>query len=186
MILWKNSSIIWKLCSLVIIALILSCSPKEDIQVMPIAGKIPDEEADSITVVTTTNDRLDYEMTAVHMFKYYDTKQTFVDTVFVTFYNEDGTVKSTLRSDKAEMDDAANTITGIGNVVVISENGTMKAPFAILNKNTEQIFAQKGVTMIRGENTLYGEEMVSDMRLDRVEITKVSAEGTLEDEELDW
>jgi len=171
---------------LLLVILILSCSPKDEVQVMPIEGKIPDEEADSIMVVATTNDRIDYEMTAVHMYKYYDTKQTFVDTVFVTFFNEDGTIKSTLRSDKAEVDDAANTITGIGNVVVVSDNGTMKAPYAILNRNTEQILAQKGVTMIRGENTLYGEEMTSDMRLDRVEITKVSAEGTLEDEELDW
>lgn len=171
---------------LLILSFLFSCSPQEEEQIMPIAGKIPDEEADSIMVVATTNDRLDYEMTAVHMYKYYDTKQTFVDTVFVTFYNDDGTVKSTLRANKAEMDDAANTITGIGNVVVISDNGTMKAPYAVLNKNTEQIFAQKGVTIIRGENTLYGEEMVSDMRLDRVEITKVSAEGKLTDEEIDW
>ncbi|MDO9577446.1 MAG: LPS export ABC transporter periplasmic protein LptC [Candidatus Cloacimonadales bacterium] len=171
---------------LLIFVSILSCTSQDEEQIMPIEGKIPDEEADSIMVVATTNDRLDYEMTAVHMYKYYDTKQTFVDTVFVTFYNDDGTVKSTLRSDKAEMDDAANTITGIGNVVVISDNGTMKAPYAVLNKNTEQIFAQKGVTMIRGENTLYGEEMVSDMRLDRVEITKVSAEGKLDNEEIDW
>ena len=153
--------------------------------IMPIEGQIPDEQADSIRVIATTDSIIDYEMTAVHTYKYYETKQTFADTVFVKFFKKDGSIESTLRCDRAEVDDAKNTIIGIGNVVVISENGTMKAPYAELDRNTEQIIASKGVQLIRDENILYGEEMVSDMKLDMVEITKVSGEGKLNDEDLD-
>jgi len=152
---------------------------------MSIEGQIPDEQADSIRVIATTDSIIDYEMTAVHLYKYYETKQTFADTVFVKFFKHDGTIETTLKCDRAEVDDAKNTITGIGNVVVISENGTMKAPYAELNRNTEQIIASQGVQLIRDENILYGEEMVSDMKLDVVEITRVSGEGKLNDEDLD-
>ena len=171
---------------LLFILIILSCSPKEEEQIMPIEGQIPDEQADSIRIIATTDSIIDYELTAVHMYKYYDTKQTFADTVFVQFYRKDGSIETTLQCDKAEIDDAKNTITGIGHVVVISENGTMKAPYAELDRNLEQITATKGVQLIRGENILYGEEMISDMRLDVVEITKVSGEGKLSEEDFDF
>lgn len=164
---------------------IFSCQQQEPELIMSIEGQIPDEQADSIRVIATTDSIIDYEMTAVHLYKYYETKQTFADTVFVKFFKHDGTIETTLKCDRAEVDDAKNTITGIGNVVVISENGTMKAPYAELNRNTEQIIASQGVQLIRDENILYGEEMVSDMKLDVVEITRVSGEGKLNDEDLD-
>ncbi|MCF7794620.1 MAG: LPS export ABC transporter periplasmic protein LptC [Candidatus Cloacimonetes bacterium] len=182
----KSFLIFWKIVSLLILIFLVSCSQEEQQTNTPIEGKIPDEEADSLYVVVTNKDKLEYEMTAVHMYKYYDTKQTFLDSVFLTFFNADGSVKSTLRCDKAEVDEAENIITGIGNVVVESENGIMKAPRAVLNRNTEKIFAEDGVTLIRNQNTLYGEEMVSDMKLEVAEFRKVSAEGTLENEEFDW
>jgi len=169
-----------------LVAIILSCSPKEELQEMPIAGKIPDEQADSIRIYATTDSIIDYELTAVHMYKYYDTKQTFADTVFVQFFKKDGSVETTLQCDKAEIDDAKNTIIGIGHVVVVSENGTMKAPYAELDRNTEKITASKGVQLIRKENILYGNEMISDMKLDVVEITKVSGEGKLSEEDFEF
>ena len=174
------------LITLSLISLFLISCEEEVVSNMPISGKIPDEQADSIRVISTSNNVIDYELTAVHFYKYYSTKQTFADTVFVTFFNVDGSVKSTLKCNEAEVNDAKNTITGIGDVVVVSENGTMKAPFMILEKNTNTLFAKKGVTLIRENNVLLGEEMESNLDLDRVEITKVSAEGKLNEDEVNW
>ncbi len=174
------------LITLSLISLFLISCEEEVESNMPISGKIPDEQADSIRVISTTNNVIDYELTAVHFYKYYSTKQTFADTVFVTFFNVDGSVKSTLKCDKAEVNDAKNTLTGIGDVVVVSENGTMKAPFMILERNTNTLFAKKGVTLIRENNVLFGEEMESNLDLDRVEITKVSAQGKLNEDEVSW
>lgn len=176
--------IIWKIFSLFCLSVILSCSSADDPVFLPDEGKIPDEEADSISVIVTTDNFIDYQMTAVYMYKYYDTKQTFADTVYVEFYQKDGTVETTLKCDRAEIDDSKNTITCFGNVVVVSQNGTMKAPLAELNRNTEQIIASAGVQLIRGENVLFGDEMISDMKLDVVEIIKVSGEGRLDEEDL--
>ena len=40
--------------------------------------------------------------------------------------------------------------------------------------------------LIRQENILYGEEMKTDLKLDRIEITKVSAEGSVNEKEFNW
>lgn len=180
---YKNFLIILSLSSLLFL---FSCMGNDEAFNMPISGKIPDEQADSVRVISTTKDVIDYELTAVHFYKYYSTKQTFADTVFVTFFNIDGSVKSTLKCNKAEVDDAKNTLTGIGDVVVVSENGTMKAPFIVLDRNTNVLYARNGVILIREDNILKGEEMESNLDLDRVEITKVSAEGKLNEDEVNW
>ena len=165
---------------------LISCMGNDEASNMPISGKMPDEQADSIKIISTTKDVTDYELTAVHYYKYYSTKQTFADTVFVTFFNVDGSVKSTLKCNQAEVDDAKNTLTGIGDVVVVSENGTMKAPLMVLDRNTNILFAKNGVILIREDNVLKGEEMESNLDLDRVEITKVSAEGKINEDEVSW
>jgi len=168
------------------ILFLFSCAEQDEASNMPISGKIPDEQADSIKVISTSNNVIDYELTAVHYYKYYNTKQTFADTVFVTFYNVDGSVKSTLKCDKAEVNDAENSLTGIGDVVVVSDNGIMKAPLMVLDRNNNTLYAKKGVTLQRDNNLLIGEEMLSNLDLDRVEITKVSAKGKLDEEEVNW
>jgi len=171
------------LCS---ILFIFACTEKDTTFNMPISGQIPDEQADSIKIISTSNDKIDYELTAERYYKYYDTKQTFADTVFVTFFNEDGSVKSTLSCNKAEVNDVENTLTGIGDVVVVSENGVMKAPLMVLDRNSNTLFAKEGVTLLRNNNLLQGAEMESNLDLDKVEIIKVSAKGKLENEQIDW
>ena len=180
---YKDFLIILSLSSLLFLS---SCTGNDEASNMPISGKIPDEQADSIKIISTNKDVIDYELTAVHFYKYYSTKQTFADTVFVTFFNIDSSVKSTLKCNKAELDDTKNTLTGIGDVVVVSENGTMKAPLIVLNRNTNTLYARNGVILIRGDNVLTGEEMESNLDLDSVEITKVSAQGKLNEDEINW
>jgi len=178
----KNFLIILSLSSI----FLFSCTGKDEASNRLIISEIPDEQADSIKIISTTEDVIDYELTAVHYYKYYKTKQTFADTVFVTFFNEDSSVKSTLECNKAKVDDAKNTLTGIGDVVVVSENGIMKAPLIVIDRNSNTLYAKNGVVLIREDNILKGEEMESDMNLDRVVITKVSAEGKLNKDEVSW
>ncbi len=181
--LWKNSSLIWKVSSFLIL---LSCTPPKQSKQTGLNGQIPDEQADSVYVISTTGNTIDYEMTAKFMYKFYDKKLTLADSVFITFFYEDGSIKSTFYSDKAEMDEVENKLVGVGNIIITSENGVMKAPRVVLDRNTNQLFASDGVTLIRSNNVLKGEQMRSDLNLDRAEIIKVSAEGELENEDFDF
>ncbi|MCK4694506.1 MAG: hypothetical protein KAT74_02025, partial [Candidatus Cloacimonetes bacterium] len=80
---------ILRIVSLFFLILFFSCTKSDDTSYLPIEDKIPDEQADSIKIIATTNDVIDYELIAVRMYKYYETKQTFADMVFITFYNPD-------------------------------------------------------------------------------------------------
>ncbi len=179
--LWRNLLIILSISNI-----FFGCSKQTEETFIQIDDRIPDEQADSIHVFSTKGEKLEYEMTAKHMNKFYDTQETFADSVYVIFYEEDGSLKSTLKADQAILNDAENILRGIGNVVIVSENGTMQAPLVVWDRNTNIVLAQKGVTLIRNNNVLHGKEMETDLYLDKVKIIDVSAEGELEDEEFDW
>ncbi len=171
-----------------IIGCILGTACSQDLQpeFIKVDGNLPDEQIDSVCIIATNGNFTEYEMTADTMSKFYDKKQTFVKNVFVTFFNEDKSIKSTLRCDTAELDDIENTLTSIGNVIIKSEVGKMKAPRVVLNRNNNILYATEGVILIRNNNVLRGKKMTSDLNLEHAQITEVSAKGELTDEKLDW
>lgn len=171
---------------IVFISFLVSCTFSEESFSGKKDSKLPDEEADSVKIISMTKDIIDYELEATHIDRFYKKKLTLADSIFITTFNPDGSIKSTLSSDKAEMDEAKNILTAIDNVIVKSENGIMKTPFLIWNKNTDEFYAKNGVTLIREDNVLQGQEMKTDGNLERIEIIKVSAEGKIDESEIDW
>jgi len=180
---WQNLSRFWKIVNLIVL---ISCTFSEESFSGKKDSNFPDEEADSVKIISMIKDVIDYELTATHIDRFYKTKLTFADSIFITTFNPDGSIKSTLSSDKAEIDETKNILTAIDNVIVKSENGIMKTPFLIWNKNTDELHAKNGVTLIREDNILRGLEMKTDGNLDRIEIIKVSAEGKIDEGEIDW
>lgn len=182
----KALSLIWKITSLVLIVILAACS-NESVSISTRSSKdIPDEEADSVKVVYTNNEKIEYQLNAVKIKKYKKNRKTFADTVNIIIYDTEMNIQSTLYSDKAEVNDIDNIIIAEGNVVVTSDNGILKTPFLIWNRNSDKLFAKNGVEIIRNNNTLIGEELKTDMKMERLEIKKVSAEGTLDEEIIDW
>jgi len=176
-----------KTASLIILILtVLSCDKKQETAESLFNGKVPDEQADSVKIFAYTNDLLDYELNAFHIDKYYNTQQTFADTVLISTYNPDSSLKSTLYCDRAEMDESRNILIGTGNVKIKSENGILKTQYLIWDRNTNNVFAKDGVTIIRDDNILRGEELKTDINLNDIEITRVSAEGKLDEVDIDW
>jgi LPS export ABC transporter protein LptC len=150
---------------------------------------LPDQQIDSVRIITTNNNITEQIITDVHIDQFSEKKLTLADTVFVKNLAEDSTVTSTLACDKAEIDDARNFMIAKGNVVVNSKNGKLLTPYLVWNRNTDEIFAQNGVTLIRAKNTLRGSELKTDINLDKIKIFKVSAEGKLDEEQtddIDW
>jgi hypothetical protein len=72
------------------------------------------------------------------------------------------------------------------DVVVISTNGRLETPQLTWNRATGLVLAEKGVILKRGDDTLWGERMRTDMKLDNIEIVKVSAEGNIKNSGLEW
>lgn len=147
---------------------------------------LPQQEIFFANIVETEKDKKIRTITANHLDNYPDKKLIIADTVFITDYSPDETVKSTLKCDKAEIDQKRDIFTCTGNVVVTTENGVLKTPFLIWNQKNNKITAKNGIELKRTDNTLLGETLETDSNLKKIKITKVSAKGKLEQKDLKW
>lgn len=177
----------WKIISLLSLAfLLLNCTEAEVENDSSFSDTMPDEQADSLTIYAYSGDFLEYKLTAYHIDKYYDDKITFADTVYIETYNQDNSIGSSLYCDRAELNETNNILTGYGHVVINSENGILKTPYIIWDRNSDLVTAKNGVTVIRENNILHGQELKTDINLEEIEMIKVSAEGTLDEMDINW
>ena len=177
---------ILKIVSLLLLVFLFACQTETKTVIHPTSENMPDEEADSVRIVYTDNNRIEYELLATKVRKYKETRKTLADTVYITVYDDSMQVQSTLYSDMAEVDDVNNIIIAEGNVVVTSENGILKTPYLTWDRKTDEMMAKNGVEITRNNNVLTGEELQTDMNMERLVIKQVSAEGTLDEETIDW
>lgn len=146
---------------------------------------LPTKQADSIVVITTLLDRIEQKMFASHYDEYED-GMVITENVFIENYQPDGSIKYTLKCDRAEVDDIKKIITAIGKVIITSEQGILETPYLIFNQQTDAIFAPHEVKLIRGDNILYGTSLKTDVHFEKIEIKSVSAEGKIGNEKFDW
>ncbi|MBN1326988.1 MAG: LPS export ABC transporter periplasmic protein LptC [Candidatus Cloacimonetes bacterium] len=177
---------IWKILSLLLLISLSACQselpPSDD----PEEFDLPDEQADSVRIVATKGNKTDYILIARHVDKYYDKKYITAQDVTVETFNPDGSIRSVLTCDHAEMDEIKNLLIANGNVVITSDNGVLRTPDLFWNRNNDEIRALNGVELERDENTLWGEAMRTDIELNQIEIVKVSALGKIDEEDFDW
>ena len=183
----KSSSIILKVLIISLLIFLLGGCEDDLKEEMKSGDKnIPDEQSDSVRVITMDGDIISMEMHARHIDRYYKRKETFIDSLYLQNFNEDGSLKSTLTCNNAIINETRNEVTCIGDVVVISENGRLEAPRLVWNRDSDKVRAEEGVKLMRGDDTLWGERMLTDLELNDIEIIKVSAEGTVKSGTVEW
>ena len=171
---------------LIIGLLFLVACEKEEFSSETISGKdLPTKQAENVWIVTTNHDKIEEEMTAVH-FDEYEDGLIVADTVFIKNFNEYGSLKYTIKSDKIRRDNTKNMLIAIGNVIVTSDNGVLKTPYLEFNGETEIIVAKEKVILEREDNILYGKELTTDLSFEKIKIIQVSAEGKIDEENIDW
>ena len=179
----RNSLIILILISLFFL---ISCSFDESDFSDLSMKNLPDEISDSVRIVATNFNKTDYILDAVHIERFYDSKITKADTIFVQTFDINGQLKSTLYSDKADMDEISNILVAESNVKIESDNGTLLTQYLTWDRSTDKIYAKGKVTIIRNENVLKGYELYTDINLDKLDLINVTAEGKLDNESLNW
>ncbi|MCD6181581.1 MAG: LPS export ABC transporter periplasmic protein LptC [Candidatus Cloacimonetes bacterium] len=179
---------VWLLASLVVVCILPGCSTQEPDEAIhtSLTQKSPDEISENVQITQWNLNTVDFELWAAKVLRWEKTHLTLADSVYIKSYNPDGSLKSTLVADSARMDEKNNLIIGKGHVRVDSDNGVMKADYARWDRNTDEMKAKGNIVLIRGENTLYGNELQTDIRLDRIEIVDVSAKGTVNEEDFTW
>lgn len=181
----KHLKSFW-IISLLFSLLLISCK-KEEIPISTSVDKsLPQQQIYGANIIETEKDKKVRTIDANHLDNYPEKKLIIADTVLVTDYNPDQSVKSTLKCDKAEIDQKRDIFTCTGNVVVTTENGVLKTPFLIWNQKDNKITAKNGIELKRSDNILRGETLETDSNLKKIKISKVSAKGKLEKKDLKW
>lgn len=147
---------------------------------------LPDETSNNVNIYSYNQNRLDYLLTASKIERYYDLKRLWAWKVKITTYDEKGNVKSTIVADTTFVDEARNFIKAVGNVVLSSPNGTIKSHIITWDRNIDEIYCPEKVVLIREGNTLVGDNLRTDVNITFAEMNSVSAEGTLQGDELAW
>ncbi len=182
---WKSFSSIW-LISLLVILILSGCAAADD--QLPTRAKktTPDEVIDSVKIIAYNQKNVEWVLDSKNIVRNYDIKQTLANIVTIHSYNENGTLRSVLTSQKADLNEIDNTITAIDSVVINSENGILKTGLLIWERNTDAITAPGKVTLIRDINTLYGYQLNTNIRLDFVQMKQVSAHGKIDKDSINW
>jgi len=165
--------------------ILISCEQEEFVSQSKTDKNVPTKQAENVWVVTTDGKKIEQEMTASH-FDEYESGLIVADSVMIKNFNEDGSIKYTLVSDTIKVEDNQNLLIAIGNVVITSDNGILKTPYLEFDQDTEIIIAKQKVVLERENNILYGKELKTDINFEQIEIIKVSAEGKINDENIDW
>ncbi len=152
----------------------------------PVDNTLPQQQLDDVFTVEMNGKDTIRTIKALHMDNYPKKKLIIADTVYVTEFNDDKTIKSKLYCDKAEINQITDIYKCRGNVIVTTPNGILKTPFLIWDKKNDKIIAKNGVTLTRENNVLQGETLETDSKLTQIKITKVSAKGKLEQKDIRW
>ena len=91
---WINFSTILKILNILFFAILLSCQNPQTEKKIETQKKLPDEESDSIKIFSTSNNNIEWELTAAHIKRFYDEQKVYGDTVFIKIYNQDNSLLS--------------------------------------------------------------------------------------------
>lgn len=142
-----------------------------------------EEQSDSVTIYEIHGNHIERMITARRVERFYEEKRIEAHNVNIVDYNPDETVKMTLDTDFLTIDESYNTYEAVGNVVINHENAILYTELMTWNLNTDEIYAPNLVTVVRGENVLRGYELQTDIEFTTLELSRVTAEGHLDDED---
>ena len=86
----KSSSIILKVLIISLLIFLLGgCEDDLKEEIKSGDKNIPDEQSDSVRVITMDGETISMEMHARHIDRYYKRKETFIDSLYLQNFNED-------------------------------------------------------------------------------------------------
>ncbi len=147
---------------------------------------LPDEASKKVSIYQYKQDKIDYILTADRIERYYESRKLDAWKVKIITYDENKQAQSSIVADTAYVDEARNLIQARGNVIFATPNGTIKSRVINWDRNIDEIFCPEQVTLIRGENTLRGNDLRTNSYISYAEMTDITAEGTVTRDEIDW
>jgi len=146
------------LAALVLAAALIGCAEDDPGQVAGQKSKpLPDQVISGFGLTETSMGRKDWHMEAEKAYVFEKRNVLETDVVEVTFFDEDGSVRSVLKADYARINRSTDDMEARGNVVVTGADG-VKLETEALNwqSETRQIASDDSVTVYRNDDILSG------------------------------
>jgi LPS export ABC transporter protein LptC len=146
------------------------------------ANDMPDQESWDSVIIVSRDGVVSAVIKAGYIAVYNEKKVTLLEeSVYVNFFDEDGTITSTLTSDRGEVDDETQDLSGYGNVVIEGDDGTILETEEIHWENaTERIFTEVYVKITSPEEIIEGYGLESDAALSNYTIYRVTGQTRVE------
>lgn len=136
----------------------------------------PDQEIKEAHIWRSEYGRLQLELEAPRIIQYRkpDTRTLYPEGVELRFYNEERTLTTFIRANKATSYDDKNILTAKDSVVVIDyTNGdTVYLEDIVWKSNEDIIYSNHPVRAVNGNRVTYGDGFVSDENMSNLRITR--------------
>ena len=134
----------------------------------------PMMEVDTIETLFSDSARLVVKMNAPRQLKMFNDDETYPKGVDIVFYDKDGTVSATLRSDRGKYKKETNLYTVYGNVVIVDQKKGQTIRTEVLNWSpvTKKIYTKEFVTITTPTEILKGYGLNTTQDFSAYEIQK--------------
>jgi len=152
---------------------------------MPVGEELPDQESWDAKINFSDSGIVRAVMTAGRIRKYNDRMKTMLDSgVVVDFYDESGVHSSRLTSDRGEVDDQTNIVEAFGDVVFISDSGTVvETEYLYWDTEEQKVMGDRFVTITSPTERLQGYGFEADQDLKNYVIRgRISGEAKLDEQ----
>lgn len=182
--LWTNYFFLFLISISFALALVTGCTEDKAPVTFSIRTNLPDEQADTVKLVSLNEAKTDWIIHAKHIDRFYDEHKTIAKNVIIDSYEKNGVKQATLTANNIVMNDIDNKLVAKGNVFIKSINGTLQTEELNWDRNTDLITSPVQVTLTRGQNVLVGYELQTTIKLDYAQMKRVSAKGKVDEKDL--
>ncbi|MDP6457320.1 MAG: LPS export ABC transporter periplasmic protein LptC [Candidatus Marinimicrobia bacterium] len=162
-------------CGWIAVALLISCSVKEDASPILTKDDFPDQESWNPTIILTREGRKRAVVRSGHLAKYSEVQEVVLDKkVDADFFSAEEEHMSNLKSEKALVYEATDNLLAIENVIVLSDSGVALFTDSLFWDNKAEKISTNDSVMLTTEidDTLYGVGFESNVDLTHWKILK--------------
>lgn len=158
-----------------------ACTPEE--HTIPMVYEGPLREAENITMYYTEKSRMKVMLKAKKINEFQNGNSEFPEGIFIEFYDDLGSITSTLRANSAYYFREENKWRGIGDVEVINieKQQQLNTEELFWKPDTRKIFTDKFVTVKLENEILYGTGFDADQDLTNYTMKNPEGEFEVED-----
>jgi LPS export ABC transporter protein LptC len=132
---------------------------------------VPDQEIDGFTLTQTREGAKVWVLTAAHALVFEDPGRIEMTRFRVDFYDEKGSVRSTLTADNGTLLERTNDMDAYGHVVLVAEDGTrLTTEHLTWNERTGKIESEREVRVVRGRDEFTGVGIEADPDLKNIKV----------------